>query len=35
MMSNDFWYGFLLGAGLVLFVAFMTIRLKKLAGRGK
>jgi hypothetical protein len=31
MMSNDFWYGFLLGAGLVLLVAFVTIRLKKQA----
>jgi len=35
MMSNDFWYGFLLGAGLVLLVAFMTIRLKKPARTGK
>jgi hypothetical protein len=29
MMSNDFWYGFLLGAGLVLFVAFITVMLQK------
>jgi hypothetical protein len=35
MMSNEFWYGFLLGAGLVLLVAFVAIRLKKPAKAAK
>jgi hypothetical protein len=34
MMSNQFWDGFLLGAGLVLLVAIVTIRLQKAARTG-
>jgi hypothetical protein len=34
-MSNDFWYGFLLGAGLVLLTAIVTVRLRLAGKTGK
>jgi hypothetical protein len=29
MLSNNFWYGFLMGAGLVLLIAFVSILMSR------
>jgi hypothetical protein len=29
MLSNNFWYGFLMGAGLVLLIAFVSLLLAR------
>jgi hypothetical protein len=35
MMSNDFWYGFILGVGLVFLVFFLSVVVKKARKTGE
>jgi tetrahydromethanopterin S-methyltransferase subunit B len=33
MLSNNFWYGFLMGAGLVLLIAFVSLLLARVRAK--